>query len=563
MPSKLIITNTETGDSYEFEIIGEETRLGRSAARNDVILDDGQVSREHAVLRKFGTKHMLVDLGSANGTFLSGQRVREHILNNEDTFAISKYRITYHDRGASLSVKFDDQKIGNTVFMRKPDQVLSGIPSLDKTSLSSNNLSSEVVLGEIEALRKKAETLTRIYELNGMLGSVFSLEEIFGKVSEMLFRVTPADRFLVMLKDPATNELNPFMADFRHRRSTKSGASITGREISVSRTVVDNVVADQVSLLSCDTQADLGLAGAKSIIMQNIHSVMCAPLLGDKGLLGVIYVDCQQVMQMFSEDDLDLLNAIAGATSISVDNAISHERLLREELARAKYSRFMPRHVVEEILANPDALSLGGKNANVTILFSDIRGFTTMSENLPPETVVQILNEYFSDMAPIVFENQGLLDKYMGDGLMALFGVPYPGEDAAVNAVSAAVEMQRRMKAVNQSLKDRGLSEITIGIGINTGTATVGYIGSEEKTDYTAIGDAVNLAARLEKQAQAGQIIISQATLAAIGARFPIGPCGCGEVKVKGKKEPVQIYEVIWSEAERATHTGGDSSAGD
>jgi adenylate cyclase len=389
-----------------------------------------------------------------------------------------------------------------------------------------------------------------------MLGAVFELEDIFAKVGDMLFRITPADRFLVMLKDPATGELNPFMADFR-RRATKTkttGVSANG-EITVSQTVVDRVVTEQVSLLSCDTQADLNLASAKSIIMQNIHSVMCAPLLGERGLLGVIYVDCQQAMKMFSEDDLDLLNAIAGATSIAVDNAVSHERLLREELARAKYSRFMPRHVVEEILANPEALILGGTNANVTILFSDIRGFTTMSENLPPDVVVQILNEYFSDMAPIVFENQGLLDKYMGDGLMALFGVPRASDNAAASAVYAAIEMQRRMKIVNQSLRARGLSEIAIGIGINSGTATVGYIGSEEKTDYTAIGDAVNLAARLEKEAQSGQIIISHATLQEIGTRFPVRPSGCGEVKVKGKKEPVQVYEVIWDGSERTTHT--------
>jgi adenylate cyclase len=501
---------------------------------------------------------MLIGLGSANGTFFKDQRVKEHILNNEEIFSISKYRIAYKDQAASLNIKYDNQKIGNTILMRKPEQVVSGLPVIDKTSFSIDNINSATLLGEIEALRKKAETLTRIYELNAMLGAVFRLEDIFIKVSEMLFRVTPADRFLVMLKDAASGQLTPFITDFRRRAKLRTGISFSGSEIMVSQTVVDRVVSEQVSLLSCDTQADVGLASAKSIIMQNIHSVMCAPLLGGAGLLGVIYVDCQQVMHMFTEDDLDLLNAIAGATSIAVDNAISHERLVREELARAKYSRFMPRHVVEEILANPNALSLGGKNADVTILFSDVRGFTSMSENLPPETVVQILNEYFSDMAPIVFEHTGLLDKYMGDGLMALFGVPLTSEHSAVNAVSAAVAMQRRMNIVNQSLRERGLSEIAIGIGINTGTATVGYIGSEEKTDYTAIGDAVNLAARLEKEAQAGQIIISHATLQEIGSRFLVRPSGRGEVKVKGKKEPVQVYEVIWNEAERTTHTGSD-----
>jgi adenylate cyclase len=170
-----------------------------------------------------------------------------------------------------------------------------------------------------------------------------------------------------------------------------------------------------------------------------------------------------------------------------------------------------------------------------------------MSEKLSPQVVVQILNQYFADMTPIVFEYQGLLDKFMGDGLMALFGVPYACDEAASNAVAAAIAMQRRMEEVNEDLAEAGLAEIAIGIGINTGTATVGYIGSRERTDYTAIGDTVNLAARLEKQAKAGQIIISNFTREAIGDNFPLKPSG--EIRVKGRQEAVQIFEVLWQEA--------------
>jgi adenylate cyclase len=367
----------------------------------------------------------------------------------------------------------------------------------------------------------------------------------------MVFRLTPADRFLVLLKDTETGELNRAATEFRNPERAKAGG-----EITISRTVVDRVLNERVSLLSLDTGADQRLVSAKSIIMQNIRSVMCAPLLGKSGVLGVIYVDCTEQMKILREDDLELLNAVSAEASIAVDNAITHSRLVREELARAKYRRFMAPHVVDEILKNPDALNLGGTNSCVTMLFSDVRGFTTMSENLEPEKVVQVLNEYFADMTPLVFEHRGMLDKYMGDGLMALFGVPLQCEDAATNAVSAAIAMQRRMASVNRDLQTMGMSEIAIGIGINTGTVTVGYIGSEERTDYTAIGDAVNLAARLEKQAKAGQIIISRSTRDAIGDRFPVRLAG--EVTVKGKALPVQAYEVLWPEIEeyqRNTHT--------
>jgi adenylate cyclase len=539
MAAKLVVKNLETGRSFEVELARDETHFGRAADSNDVVLDDGQVSRRHASIRRNGQEFTLVDLNSANGTFINGQRVKEHLLRNGDSFSISRYTIEFKDTAAAPSIKYENQQIGNTVLMRAPSEIGTFIPQMDKSAIPVGGGKS--LMDYVEVLRKKAETLARIYELNQMLGSDFSKEDIFKKVSEMVFRLTPADRFLVLLKDADTGELATVAAEFRNPAGPQAREQIT-----ISKTVVDRVMAERVSLLSFDTQSDERFLQAKSIVMQNISSVMCAPLMSKSDAMGVIYVDCRETMKLLKEDDLDLLNAVAAETSIAVDNALTHKRLLREELARAKYRRFMPPHVVDEILANPDTLSLGGTNSFITALFSDIRGFTSMSERLKPQEVVQILNEYFADMTPIVFEHQGLLDKFMGDGLMALFGVPYACEEAASNAVVAAIEMQRRMVRVNEDLTALGLSKIAIGIGINTGTATVGYIGSRDRTDYTAIGDTVNLAARLEKQAGAGQIIISRFTFEALSQKFPVRPCD--QIRVKGKQEPVQIYEVLWQE---------------
>jgi adenylate cyclase len=548
MVPKLIVTNEENGRQFEVELTTAETRIGRAIDRNEVVLNDGQVSRQHAILRHAGNAFMLVDLGSANGVFFEGVRVNERMLKDGDSFTISHYTLRLKDQTGRISIKYSNQQVGGTVLFRTPGVISPIVPQLDRASIPPGAASSEMVFDYLEVLKKKAETLSVIYELNKLLGSEYSQEDIFKKVIEMLFRLTPADRIFVLLKE-SSGELSTQSAEFRNPESAASG------DIVISKTVVDQVLAEKVALLSFDALADERLVNAKSILMQNIRSVMCAPLLGKGGALGVILVDCQEPGKILREDDLELLNAVAAETSIAVDNALTHKRLVREELARAKYRRFMPPHVVDEILANPDVINLGGKNSLVTALFSDVRGFTSMSETLEPNIVVEMLNKYFADMTPIVFEHRGLLDKYIGDGLMALFGAPNASEDAASDAVAAAIAMQHRMLLVNSELKEAGLSEIAIGIGINTGTVTLGYIGSEERTDYTAIGDAVNLAARLEKQALGWQIIISRSTLNRIGDKFPVRPSG--SIMVKGKKSAVEIYEVLWKEAphtSRPTH---------
>jgi adenylate cyclase len=230
---------------------------------------------------------------------------------------------------------------------------------------------------------------------------------------------------------------------------------------------------------------------------------------------------------------------------VAVENARAHERLAREEVARANYSRFMPEHVVQQILDSPDSFKLGGTNQTITALFADIRGFTRLSEHAPPDKVVRLLNGYFTEMSDIVFAHGGTLDKYIGDGLMALFGAPTASPEDACNAVTAAVAMQRRMEVINERLRADGLGEISIGIGMNTGVATVGYIGSPRRSEYTAIGDTINLAARLEQNAQGGQILVSEVTaIAASAANCKFSPRT--PIVVKNRVQPVPIYEVEW-----------------
>jgi adenylate cyclase len=205
----------------------------------------------------------------------------------------------------------------------------------------------------------------------------------------------------------------------------------------------------------------------------------------------------------------------------------------------------MPEYVVKQLLENPDSFRLGGANQTITVLFADIRGFTAFSEHEKPERVVHLLNRYFSAMTDIIFAHGGTLDKYIGDELMALFGAPTATSEDAQNAVRAAIAMQTRIVTLNDELQAEGYPKLAVGMGLHTGEATIGYIGSERRSEYTAIGDTVNVGSRLQSNAASGQILISEATAAASGAIFPM--IKREPMTVKNRLQPVPTYEVEWS----------------
>ncbi|MCG8570352.1 MAG: HAMP domain-containing protein [Spirochaetes bacterium] len=214
----------------------------------------------------------------------------------------------------------------------------------------------------------------------------------------------------------------------------------------------------------------------------------------------------------------------------------------KEERIKLMFQKYVPQDVVNEIVHNPDS-ALVGKNANVTVLFSDIRSFTTISESMEPETLVESLNRYFTVMVDIIYKRKGVIDKYIGDAIMAIFGAPKEYGDDVQQAVLAGLEMVDNLERFNEQQRKLGLKEFKIGIGVNYGPVTVGNIGTSQKMDYTVIGDAVNLASRLEGLTKEYRttLIISEGTYMAVKDFFYVREID--RVRVKGKLKPVKIFQ--------------------
>jgi len=201
--------------------------------------------------------------------------------------------------------------------------------------------------------------------------------------------------------------------------------------------------------------------------------------------------------------------------------------------------------VIDKLLADPSGLELGGTKQNLTILFSDIRGFTALSEALGAEPLVAFLNEYLTHMTDLVLDTEGVLDKYIGDAVMAFWGAPIKQEDHALRACKTALAMKRKLDLLRPVWTKQGKPEIAIGIGVNTDDVIVGNMGSKRRFDYTVIGDGVNLASRLEglTKQYGATIIISESTKRALPANYLVRELDL--VTVKGKTQPVAIYELL------------------
>jgi adenylate cyclase len=550
-----------SGRQLQYQLNAQVQCLIGRAPDNQVILDDPRASRHHAHIKAGKDGEFIIVDGvfangelrrSANKVYVNGEQEFEHSLKDGDRITIGASTIRFEqpkeERTADLS--FDDKPLGHTQLLLSAKDVLTTVLRQGESGpISLPGAPRDKVL---ESLQRKANILSQLYEMSKALGSGFDLDNIFKKATDIIFRSTPADRVVALIAEGVVKDQNADDAKLFPiaTRARDEKLEAYARKMTIGRTITRKVMKEKVALLSQDAAADEQFAGVESIVSQGVRSTICAPLLTESGVHGALYADRLDPFSAFKPDDLELISAVAAQTAIAVENVRAHDRLAKEEVARANYSRFLPEYVVKQMLENPESFKLGGVLQTITVLFADIRGFTRISEHAPPEKIVNLLNLYFSAMTDIIFAHGGTLDKYLGDGLMALFGAPTVTAKDAANAISAAVAMQRRMLSINDELRKEGFPEIGIGIGLHTGEVTVGYIGSERRSEYTAIGDPVNTASRLESNAKSGEILVSEVTAKAARSRYQLTPRE--PINVKNREQPVPLYQVEWQLATSA-----------
>lgn len=501
--------------------------LGRHPDNSIQVLDR-IVSKEHArVTLAPNGRWVLRDAGSLNGTMVNGERVGEAVLNDGDRIQLGNTTFQFtEDQPRAQRGKHELSRSRVTMM---PGQVQSEVRNrID----ASKRFLPVAEIRDMEVLKADYEKLRVAHELSQKLALDTNLDRLLQQIVDETFQIIKADRAVILLYDADKDELNP--AYVRQKRADE--------EIKLSNTILEEVKRNKAAVLSSDAMVDERFKAAKSIIMQGIRSTMAVPMLVGDQLVGAFHVDSMLASGAFTDKDLLLFSGIATQAAIAIQNFGLAKKIEHEAATRAEFQRLLSPNLVEEIVSGALALDQAGARREVTMLFADIRGFTSMSERHTPEEMVETLNSYFEFMVDVLFQHGGTLDKYVGDEIIGLFGAPVELADAPLRAVRCALDMLKALEEFNRIRQIEGKEEVKIGIGINTGPVIAGAIGSSRTLQYTVIGDAVNVAARLCGVAKSDEIIISPSTLEQ--CRLSVIAEARAPMELKGKAEAMPIWNV-------------------
>ena len=533
---------------------GRPLMVGRSVGC-DLSIQDPTVSRQHAEVEiASGAGLRVRDLASTNGTFLNGERIWDAVAPPGARVSFGKvlFEVQEEEPTAILTPGIDqDLPLDATILRQVPVRGTADIAArLSETPQGTSRLR---IGGESLADRQDMK-LGLLIDIAKELSGQPDVDRLLEQIVDLTFQVMSVDRVAILLAS-GQGELLPRISRRRldHISSTGDTGELAvlggpgGDDWRVPSAIARKAVEERVAVLLENVPVDL--AGDGTILHHRVQSALCAPLLGSHGsLLGLIYLDNLGATHSFSEEDLEFLTAFSGMAAVSLENSRLVERARREAVVLSNFQRYFAPDLAQQIADQEEAVQLGGSKRRVTVLFSDIRGFTSLSEAMSPDEIASLLTEYFTVMVEIVFEHGGTLDKFIGDALMALWGAPLSRDDDADRATRAAMAMQRALKELNEEWSAQGRTTLSIGIGISAGDVFAGNIGSDRRLEYTVIGDAVNTAARLCSEAGPGEILISGSLHRALAD--PPRVEALEPLPLKGKAQAVPVYHVEWQEEE-------------
>jgi len=489
---------------------------------NDLVLKDNAISRRHFSLIKNNNGYSIKDLGSTNGTLVNGTIIKEIALKINDEISAGRTHLKFLPVGKDISYNVvDDQKISMI------------IPLVDDLNSKKKEQIEKYDIG----------LFTSLTELGKELISSSSIETTFEKAGELIFSFINPMHLYIFSYDENEDDL--------HLKYSKNRKNKKVDKINISKTIAMKAINEKAAILSSNTMDDKRFDGAKSIILYGITSAFSIPIWTKDSIYGLIYVDTTQFDQQFKKEDLEVLSIIANFSGLSIESINRFNDLNKEKKVRARLERYHSPSVVSRILEVGDNNTqdlMDYKESVATVLFMDIVGFTTKVEHMNPVEVGIFLNNFFTVMTDIVFKYNGTLDKYIGDALMAVFGVPFENENHAKSAISAALEMRERLDYINENLSKK--DKVRIRIGIHTGKLISGDFGSPKRLDYTVLGNNVNIASRLESSvAKKNEIVISHSTMKLTKGVFEIEELG--KKKLHGISKMIKSYKVLSKSEEK------------
>jgi adenylate cyclase len=469
--------------------------LGRAHDSSPPLLDlspDKKISRVHARIWSEDGHFWIEDRNSLHGTLLNNTELKgqgkqeihagDSLVAGDTTLRIVSLdtpdpcaQTSYLEFGASLP---KDERQGDAGF------------DISRT-MDASNFDVEPARG---AIGLNAKRLKLVCELPMLFAAKTQLEELLPTIVDRLVDLIPnAESWALALRDPQTDAL--LLKAYRCSHNPHLSETLSRRAMNDRKAFIWNrsVTGD--------------LSG--TILQSAISTGVYAPLLWRDEAFGVICAESRSLEGFFTEEDLRLVVFMAQYAAMAVGSHQLQEKLREESVRSAKLLRQFSPKVAERFLKHRGSLRLGGERSEVTILNSDIRGFTKLTQNMEPDEIVEMLNEYFGVLVPIIFAYQGTVDKFIGDAILAVFGSPEPDPNQYEHAVRAAFEMQAAVAKVNERRRAHGLPCAVPGIGLHCGEVVHGFVGTSDRMEFTVIGDVVNKAARFCAGAAGSEVLMS------------------------------------------------------
>jgi adenylate cyclase len=559
-----------------------ETVIGR-APTCEVVITAPLMSRQHARVRVAGGRVFVRDAGSTYGTTVGDAPITgECELRPGDTFSVGQVTITLESDvqesellseshqlfeessailksiiapgppvaaipAAVMATPAGPTPVGRFTMSRTRTRTAIEPPTVARTTEPTAAPLTERRVEERRKVnfgraagdrrsghdRRGGRILKLLTEIGKTLVTVQPLEQVLARVVDLVFDVLPAERTFLLLRDAMDQPLTA--------RVMRSRDGSVPTRTTLSRTIVNKVMRERVAMLASDALYDSRLDASSSIQAMNIRSFMCAPLWNRNEVIGVLYCDNPR-SKKFTADDLEVFAALCNYAAVAIEQARLSSQLLEETRRRERLQRYHSPGVVGRILhgAQGDG-GFAAQTRDVTVMFCDIVGFTSLCEHVEPQAIGEMLNQFFERMAEVIFEHDGTLDKFIGDAILAVFGAPLDQPDHAIRAVSAALAMRAELARSNAQNPDR---PIRMRIAINSGPALTGDIGSPKRREFTVLGDVVNTASRMESSiAEPDQIIISEHTRRRLHEGFTLRPIK--SAALRGRDGRLEMFEVL------------------